>query len=104
MNDYERFALMYMPPEYVAESIYCPNMYSNQLPMPSELLLADFVKDLKKDHRRWIDPKVPRLYRPSWYLEDIEVFLRKYRCCRCTPTMMRYILRMIKIGIKKSWS
>ena len=100
MDDHERFALLYMPPEYVPECIYYPNMYSNHLLIPSEPLLADFVKYLKKDHRRWINPKVPRPYRPSWYLEDIKVFLRQYRSCWCTPTMMRYILRLIKIGIK----
>lgn len=89
-----------MPPEFVAESIYCPNMYSNLLPIPSEPLLADFIKDLKKDHRHFINPKIPILYKPRWYLEDIKEFANQYRVCKCTSQMLRYILKMVRIGIK----
>ena len=53
MNNYEEVIQLYMPPEYIAECIYCPGTWSNFLPIPSDPLLRDLMEDLKKEHRRF---------------------------------------------------
>ena len=99
MNNYERVIHLYMPPEFIAECIYCPGTWSNLLPIPSDPLLRDLVNDLKKEHRRFKTPRVPNFLKPNLYLQGITRFSTEYPICRCTPQLMRYIIKTVRISI-----